>query len=402
MIQANQIKEQFPLLSNQPDLVYLDNAATTQRPQSVIDALQYYYQNQNANIHRGLYPLSAQSTQRYEAVRVQTAAFIGAASASCIAFTAGTTASINIIANGFLKQQLQAGDNIVISALEHHANLIPWQILAAAQQATLRIIPVDSQGNLLLEQLPQLLDERTRLLAFTAISNSIGTVNPIKEIVALAKVRQIPVLIDGAQSTGVYPLDVEELDVDFYTFSAHKMFGPFGVGVLYAHPRHHREINPIQYGGGMIQKVCFEQTSFLPFPKNQEGGTPNIAGVIGFGAAIDFCENLDQVVASEYEKDLSTYARLTLKDIEGLQLVGEPENYGGIVSFVVEGVHPHDLAQFLAEAGIAVRAGHHCTQPLLDLLGVSATVRISFSIYNNRAEVDYLVQSLKEIKQFWT
>lgn len=401
MFDPSEIKKQFPLLMNQPNLIYLDNAATTQRAASVLETLDTYYRNQNANIHRGLYPLSAQSTQRYEAVRVQVAQFLGAPTADCIAFTSGTTEAINMVAQGYLKAQLQAGDNIVLTVMEHHANLIPWQIIAKECQVELRFIPVDEDGQLVLEKIPQLLDERTRLLGLTAISNSIGTVNPIAAIAAMARTQEIPILVDGAQSTGIYPIDLEALDVDFYTFSAHKLFGPFGVGALYVHPRRQAQMHPFRYGGGMIRRVQLQESTFLPYPRNQEGGTPNVAGVLGLGAAIEFCEQLNRAAAQQHVQDLGEYARVCLEELEGVNLIGQGHHSGGIVAFTMTEVHPHDVAQFLAEAGIAVRAGHHCTQPLLDFLEVPATVRVSFSIYNQRAEVQQLAKALEEIKAFW-
>lgn len=396
------IKSQFPLFANHPDLVYFDNAATTQKPQAVIQAISQFYETQNANIHRGVYQLSAQATQAYEGVRAQVARFIGAANSQDIAFTAGTTDSINRVARGFLHPRLQAGDNIVVSALEHHANLIPWQMLARERGAELRVIPLDKNGELHWSAFTKLLDKRTQLLAVTAICNSIGTVNPVAELIDWAHQKNVPVLVDGAQSTGLYPLEVQALGVDFYTFSAHKMFGPFGTGALYVHPRHQAAFQASIFGGGMIRRVKYTETEFLDFPKNQEAGTPNIGGVIGLGAAVSFCEKLDQVACVEHLKQLAHYAREVLKTVEGLQVVGQAKAFGGIVSFTLDGVHPHDLAQFLGAEGIAVRAGHHCTQPLLESMGLAATTRASFSIYNSTDEIDHMVATLKEIKKFWS
>ncbi|MFK7806762.1 MAG: aminotransferase class V-fold PLP-dependent enzyme [Saprospiraceae bacterium] len=404
------IKTHFPIFTNHPDLVYFDNAATTQKPASVIKAISDFYESQNANISRGVYPISAKATAAYEEVRQKAADFFGAANSNCIAFTKGTTDGINIVANGFLKNKIQEGDNIVISAMEHHANLIPWQQLAKSVGADLRIIPVNVDGELLLEKLPELLDERTQLLAITAISNSIGTINPLSEIIAFAKKHSIQVLVDGAQSAGLYPLNLQELDCDFYVCSAHKMFGPTGVGMLYVHPRKHTVMKPVVFGGGAIRKVTFEETEFLNYPHVLEAGTPNIAGVIGLGAAIDFCENIDKIEAVQHIKNLGAYLRESIAclangsgqvEIEGVRVIGEAKNRTGIVSFVMENVHPHDVAQFLGAEGIAVRAGHHCTQPLLDHLGVEATIRVSFSIYNSKEEVDKFVAILKGIKSFW-
>ena len=402
MLSLLNIKSHFPVFSHHPELIYFDNAASSQRPKEVIEAISRFYEQENANIHRGVYPLSSKATQAYEKVRQQVADFIGASSSRDIAFTTGTTDAINRVASGYLQTKLQEGDNILISALEHHANLIPWQILAQEKKAELRVLPVDKAGNIDLNDLVQMLDARTRLLAITAISNSIGTINPIAEITDLAHRKGVPVLIDGAQSTGLYPLNVKIMGADFYTFSAHKMFGPFGVGVLYVRPRYQDQIKPTNFGGGMIKRVQFTQSEFLDFPQNQEAGTPNVAGVIGLGAAISFCEKLDQQQCAKHLKSLAGYAREAFGQIEGLQLVGQPKDYGGIVSFVMDAVHPHDLAQFLGAEGIAVRAGHHCTQPLLESMGLAATTRASFSIYNTIAEIDQMVEVLNGIKKFWT
>jgi cysteine desulfurase / selenocysteine lyase len=398
---SESIKNNFPIFTTHPDLVYLDNAATTQKPASVIRAISHFYESQNANIYRGVYPLSAKATTAYEQVRKQAATFLGSAHARCIAFTKGATDSINIVANSYLKYQLKEGDNIVLSALEHHANLIPWQQLAKSVGASIRIIPVDENGDLLLEKLNGLLDKNTKLLAITAICNSIGTITPLAEIIAAAKQQNIPVLVDGAQSTGLYPLNVSGLDCDFYVCSAHKMFGPTGVGLLYVHPRKHADMKASFFGGGAIRKVTFEETEFLDYPFNMEAGTPNIAGVIGLGAAIEFCESIDQAAAIAHLKALGEYARKSIVDIAGVKIIGQAKNRAGIVSFTMDGVHPHDLAQFLGAENLALRAGHHCTQPLLDSMGVAATVRASFSIYNTMAEVDRLVEVLREVRAFW-
>ncbi len=395
------IKEQFPIFTSLPKLVYFDNAATTQKPAAVIDAVNDFYENQNANIHRGVYSLSAKATKAYEEVRKHTAEFLGAESANSIAFTKGTTDGINMVANSYLKNNLHPGDNIVISAMEHHANLIPWQMLAKEVGADLRIIPVDENGNLLLGKGQELLNEQTKLLAITSICNSIGTINPIEELIAFAKKQNIPVLVDGAQSTGLYPVNLSNLDCDFYVFSAHKMFGPTGVGVLYVHPRKQKAMKPSYFGGGAIRKVAFEETQFLDFPFSMEPGTPNIAGVIGLGAAIKFCEKLSKTEVIQHIKALGEYARKRIVEIEGVNIIGQAKNRTGILSFTLDSVHPHDLAQFLAAENLALRAGHHCTQPLLSSMGVEATIRASFSIYNNLEEIDYFMEKLKEVKAFW-
>lgn len=395
------LKAQFPIFTKHSGLVYFDNAATTQKPREVIDAMKDFYESQNANIHRGVYALSAQATQAYEAVRAKVATFLGAASKADIAFTAGTTDSINRIAFGYLKDQIQSGDNIVLSVLEHHANLIPWQQLAKSYGVELRFIPIDQDGNLDISTLKEMTDKQTKLVAVTAISNSVGTVTPLEDIIEIAHSKSVPVLVDGAQSTGLYPMDMTRMEIDFYTFSAHKMFGPFGVGALYVAPQYQSAMQPTVFGGGMINRVKFETTTFLGYPQNQEGGTPNVAGVIGLGAAVDFCQKINTEASVKHLKELAGYAKEAFMKIEGLNLVGQPKDFGGIVSFTMDQVHPHDLAQFLGAEGIAVRAGHHCTQPLLESMGLSATTRASFSIYNSLEEIDQMVSVLEEIKNFW-
>ncbi len=396
-----QLKPLFPLFKKRPDLVYVDNAATTQKPESVIETITQFYQHENANIHRGLYELSSSATQRYEGIRKKVKDFIGAKSEKEIAFTKGTTESINIVANS-LTDVISEGDNIVISEMEHHANLIPWQQACKRRKANLRVIPVNENGDLELDQLDALLDSRTKMLAVTHVSNTLGTINPIQEIVSIAHQHNIPVLIDAAQSVGHYPINVSSLDADFLVFSAHKMFGPMGTGVLYAKEKYHSMIQPLNFGGGAIREVSFGRTTFMDYPHNLEAGTPHVAGVIGLGAAIDFVNRLDLIETSGHTHWLASAFRSKLQSLDFVKLVGHPKNYGTIVSFVVEGIHAHDVAGFLAEHQIAVRAGHHCTQPLHARLGLQATVRVSFSIYNTMEDVDKIIDALHELKKFWS
>lgn len=401
-LSVDSLKSHFPIFHHLPELVYLDNAATSQKPQSVIQNLADFYTKENANVHRGLYELSSNATRRYEEVREKVSRMTGTPDPNSVAFTKGTTESINIVAQGFLKKKLNAGDNVVISAMEHHANLIPWQQLCKQNSASLEVIPVNDDGDLKLEKLDALLGKRTKLLAMTHISNVLGTINPVEEIIALAHKKNIPVLLDAAQSVGHYPIDVKKLDVDFLAFSAHKMFGPLGTGVLICKEEFGQQMDPLNYGGGSIKNVEFTDTVYLDYPHNLEAGTSNISGVIGMGAAIDFIQQLDLSETSNHTKYLATYLKERLQSLGDVTLVGHPRNFGSIVSFQVENIHPHDVASFLANANIAVRAGHHCAQPLLESMGIAATLRISFSIYNTKEDVDKVIQSLADLKKFWS
>ncbi len=396
------LKSQFPIFAHRPELVYLDSAATSQKPKSVIQTITDFYERENANIHRGLYGLSSKATKRYEDVRKKTAALIHADSPNTIAFTKGTTESINIVAQFFLKKKLVKGDNVVISAMEHHANLIPWQQVCKQAGASLKIIPVNKEGELVLEKLDTLLDNRTKLLAITHISNVLGTINPIEELIHQAHKKNIPVLIDGAQSVGHYSIDVKKLDLDFLVFSAHKMFGPLGTGVLYCKEEWAKHIDPFIYGGGSIKNVEFERTEFLDYPHCLEAGTANIPGVIGLGTAIDFIDELDLEETINHTKKLSDGFKGKIESVGAIKVVGSAKDSSGIVSFYVENIHAHDVAGFLANENIAVRAGHHCAQPLLESMGVPATVRASFSIYNTVDDVDKTVETLRALKKFWS
>ncbi len=394
------IKQQFPIFSEYPELVYLDNAATTQRPQQVINRINNFHQQENASIRRGVYQLSARATQEFEAARSTVANFFKAPQDDCIAFTQGATESVNIVARSIIKEKLKPGDNIVVSLMEHHANFVPWQMLSQATSTELRVVPITESGDLDLDKLNSLIDSRTAVVAIVHISNTLGTINPIKVITQMAHAKEVPILIDAAQSATLYPINLTELDCDFLVCSAHKMFGPFGVGVLYVHPRYHRQVQPYNYGGGIIRSVKVEGTEFLPYPHLLEAGTPNVAGVIGLAEAIRVIEKFDRESLVKQLHKLTQIARQKLADIEGLSLVGNPTLSSSIISFSLAGMHPHDVASFLNEDHIAVRAGQHCTQPLLDYLGLPATVRVSLSIYNNLQDVDRLVDSLREIKDF--
>ncbi|MEM9676093.1 MAG: cysteine desulfurase [Bacteroidota bacterium] len=395
------IREQFPIFGEHPGLVYLDNAATTQRPASVIETLDRFHHQENASIRRGVYQLSAQATRNFDAARTKVAQFVHAPNDKCIAFTSGTTESVNVVARSIIGPKMKAGDNIVVSLMEHHANFIPWQILCQEKGAELRIIPLTDKGELRLEELEYLIDDYTACVAIVHISNTLGTINPVEEIVSVAHQKNIPVLVDAAQSAALYPMNLEELGCDFWVASGHKMFGPFGVGILYVHPRFHNQVQPYNYGGGIIRAVTTERTDFLPYPCNLESGTPNVSGVIGLGAAIDFLQTLDrQKLVSNLHK-LTQYARKQLSSIPEVLIFGQPKKASSLLSFSMEGMHPHDIATFLNDDQVAVRAGQHCTQPLLDYFGLPATVRASFSIYNTQEDVDTLTESLKFIKALW-
>lgn len=394
-------RQQFPIFQHHPTLVYLDSAATTQKPNLVIDGITNFYQKENANIHRGIYDLAAKATQKYESVRQKVADFIRAKNRSEIVYTSGTTAAINLVASSFLLPRLEKGDEVLVSAMEHHANLLPWQMACKAKGANLRIIPIDKAGNLDMIAYQAMLSAKTKMVAVVHISNTLATINPIAEMIALAHQQNIPILVDGAQSTAHYPIDVIALDCDFFTFSGHKLFGPTGIGVLYGKANHLEAMSPYQFGGDMIKTVTYQDATFAPAPQKFEAGTTNIAGVIGLGYAIDFINQFDKKSIATYVKKLGEYAREKLLTINDLVIIGNVQNKTGIVSFMLKNAHPHDVATFLGEANIAIRAGHHCTQPLMDFYGIPATSRASFSIYNNREEVDFLVEEVKGIQSFF-
>ena len=394
-------RKQFPIFKHHPSLVYLDSAATTQKPKMVIEGITNFYEKENANIHRGIYDLAAQATQKYESVRQKVADFIGTKNTSEIVYTSGTTNAINLVANSFLLPRLEKGDDVLISAMEHHANLIPWQMVCKAKGANLKIIPIDKGGNLDMVAYRKILSDKTKMVAVVHISNTLATINPIAEMIELAHQSNCPVLVDGAQSTAHYPIDVQALDCDFFTFSGHKLFGPTGIGVLYGKMEHLEVMTPYQLGGDMIRTVTYQDATFAPPPQKFEAGTTNIAGVIGLGYAIDFLNQFDKRKVALYVKKLGDYTREKLLTIKDLSIIGNAKNKTGIVSFVLKNIHPHDVATFLGSANIAIRAGHHCTQPLMDFYEIPATSRASFSIYNNTAEIDFLVEEVKNIQAFF-
>lgn len=393
-------RKDFPILSEKAydkALVYFDNAATSQKPQAVIDAVRWYYETQNANIHRGVFCLSEKATMAYENARIKVKKFLNAGSEKEIIFTRGTTEGINLVAQTFGRAHLKAGDEILITALEHHSNIVPWQMICAETGAALKILSVDKKGDLNLLELDSLLTPRTKLFAFNHISNAIGTVNPIRKMIALAHAKKIPVLIDGAQAVGHMPVDVRELDADFYVFSGHKVLAPTGLGVLYGKTELLEAMPPYQGGGDMIEKVTFEKTTYNQLPYKFEAGTPHIAGVIALGAALDYLLAVGPENIYRYEHELTSYALEKMKQIPGLKIVGEPKERGAIISFTLSQAHPQDIGTILDREGIAIRTGHHCAMPLMQIMGVSGTARASFSFFNTKQEIDQLVKSLLKV-----
>jgi cysteine desulfurase/selenocysteine lyase len=394
------VRRDFPALHQKVHgrpLVYLDNAATAQKPRAVIDALVRFYTEDNANIHRGLHALSERATAAYEGSREKARRFVNAASAREIVFTRGTTEAINLVAWSFVRPRLQAGDEVLVSTLEHHSNIVPWQMVCGAAGARLRVVPVDDRGDLIVEEYDRLLTPRTRIVALTHVSNSLGTVCPAARLAALARAHGVPVLFDGAQAAPHLEIDVRAIDCDFYAVSGHKMFGPTGIGFLYGKEAHLEAMPPYQGGGDMIASVRFEGTTWNRIPHKFEAGTPHIAGVIGLGAAIDYLAALDPAARRAHEEDLLEYATASLAAIPGLRILGTARDKVSVVSFLLGEIHPHDIGTVLDREGIAIRAGHHCTQPLMERFGVPATARASFAFYNTRDEVDALAAAVRKV-----
>lgn len=393
-------KSDFPIFDDQP-LVYLDSGATTQKPRAVIDAVSTYYERDNANVHRGIYALSERATAAYEGAREKVRQFINARSNAEIVFTRGTTESINLVAQSYGLSHLKSGDEIIISAMEHHSNIVPWQLLCNQVGAHLKVIPVSDIGELDLEAYESLFSDRTKLVALIHVSNVLGTVNPIKKMIDLAHAHNVPVLIDGAQAIAHQPVDVTALDCDFYTFSSHKLYGPTGVGVLYGKEKLLELMPPYQGGGDMISRVTFEKTDFNVLPYKFEAGTPNIAGVIGLGTAIDYVLHIGFDAIMAHESALTVEATDRLKSINGLTIYGQSSDKQGVISFTLKDVHPHDIATILGQADVAIRAGHHCAMPLIDRFGVSALSRASFGVYNDSSDIDALVNGLHQVHQLF-
>lgn len=400
---AEQIRKDFPILHQQvhgKPLVYLDNAATTQKPEAVIQAIVDYYRHDNSNVHRGAHALAERATEKFEQARVKVAQLINAAEPREIIWTRGTSESINLVAASWGRSALKPGDRILVSAMEHHSNIVPWQMIAAQMGATVEPIPVDRTGTLDLDALQQMLDERVRMVACGHVSNALGTVNPVERIVQLAHQAGALCLIDGAQAMSHMRVDVQALDCDFYVFSAHKMFGPTGVGVLYGKAALLEAMPPYQGGGEMIESVSFAGTTYNQLPYKFEAGTPDIAGVIALGAAVDYLQGIDRDAAEAHERDLLEYAEARVRELPGITLVGTAAQRAGVLSFLIDGTHPHDVGMLLDQQGVAVRTGNHCAQPIMDQLGIPGTIRASFCFYNTRADIDRLVEALVKAKQF--
>ena len=399
---VQRVRRDFPILSERVYgklLVYLDSANTSQKPQAVLDAMDAYYRHANANIHRATHLLSERATALYEGARAKAAAFVNAPDAKHIVLTRGTTDGINLVAQSYGRSMLRAGDEIVISWLEHHSNIVPWQMLCEQIGTVLRVVPIDDRGEIDLEQYAATLSPRTRLVAIGHVSNALGTINPVRSMIEQAHARGAVVLIDGAQAVPHLPVDVQALDCDFYVFSSHKMFGPTGVGVLYGRGSLLEAMPPYQGGGDMIAAVTFEKTTYNVVPYKFEAGTPNIGGVAGFGAAIDYLMGIDRAAALAHEDAVLEYATARVREIPGARIIGEARHKTGVLSFLLEGVHPHDAGTILDREGVAVRTGQHCAQPIMDRYGIAATIRASLGIYNTREEIDVLARALGRVRE---
>ena len=396
------VKEQFPILSkevNNKPLIYLDNASTTQKPASVIDEIQEYYECTNSNIHRGVHHLSQKATEEYEEARKKIQTFIGAKSSKEIVFVRGATEAVNLVANSYVNPLLFEGDNIIISHMEHHANIVPWQLIAKQKNIEIKVIPINEKGELIIEELDDLIDKHTKFISLNHVSNSLGTVNPVEKLIKKAHQNNIRIMIDGAQAVQHMKVNVTDLDVDFYCFSGHKMYGPTGIGILYGKKEILDEMEPYQGGGDMIKSVTFEKTIFNDVPHIFEAGTPNIVGAIGLGKAIDFIEMTTLEKIEEHEMDLLNYATKKISKIEGVRIIGTSDNKASVISFVMDGIHPHDIGTIMDNLGIAIRAGHHCTQPVMDFYDIPATARASFAIYNTKEDVDKLIEGIEKTKE---
>lgn len=403
---VEEVRNDFPIMKrevNGKPLVYLDNAATSQKPQSVIDAITQYYTYDNANIHRGLYFLSELATEQYENARLKVKEFINAISVSEIVFVRGTTEAINLVASTLCRAKyFNEGDEVLVSHMEHHANIVPWQLMSDRKKINLKVIPINDNGELDYEAFEKQVNEKTKLVSVVHISNALGSINPVKQIIDFAHSKKIPVLIDGAQAIPHLKIDVQELDADFYAFSGHKVFGPTGIGVLYGKTEYLEMMPPYQGGGDMIRTVTFEKTTFDDIPRKFEAGTPNIAGGIGLGAAIDYLNQFDRNELAEYENELLKYATEKLSEVEGLKIIGNAKEKASVISFVIEGIHPYDIGTIIDTDGIAIRTGHHCTQPIMQRFNVPATARASFAFYNTKEEIDKLVNSLYKVKRMFS
>ena len=401
---VERVRADFPILQRRVrgrPLVYLDSAATAQKPRAVLDAVARYYAHGNANIHRGVYVLSEEATAAYDAARGKVQRFLNAASSREIVFTRSSTESINLVAQSFGRGHVGPGDEIVITHMEHHSNIVPWQLLCEQVGARLRVAPIDDTGTLQLDELERLIGPRTRLVSVVHLSNSLGTINPVREIVALARRRDVPVLIDGSQAVYHMPVDVQALGCDFYVCTGHKLYGPTGIGVLYGREALLERMPPYQGGGDMIRSVTFEQTTYADLPHKFEAGTPHIAGAVGLGAAVDYVQRIGLDAVAPHEADLLAYGTAALAEVKGLRLIGTAAAKASILAFVMKGAHPHDIGTIVDTEGVALRTGHHCTQPVMDRFGVPATARASVAMYNTREEIDALVRALHRVREMF-
>ena len=402
VLDIKKIREDFPILQTKvygKPLVYFDNAATTQKPKSVLQTLEQYYTGYNSNVHRGVHLLSQQATEAYEEARKKIAAYINAEHTHEVIFTKGTTNSINLVAYTFGRKFLKAGDEVLISAMEHHSNIVPWQIICEEKNAVLKVVPINERGELKMDAFDAMLTPKVKIIAVTYVSNSLGTINPVREIIQKAHTLNIPVLLDAAQAVQHMPVDVQELDVDFIAFSGHKMYGPTGIGILYGKEKWLNEIPPYEGGGDMIKNVTFAKTTYNDLPFKFEAGTPDISGAIALGAAVDYIQQVGIHAIEQAEEELISYAYQQLSGIPSLRFIGDAKHRAGAISFLVGNIHPFDLGEILDKQGIAVRTGHHCTQPLMDLFNIPGTARASFAFYNTKAEVDELVKGIEKAKK---
>jgi len=399
---VEKVRRDFPILQQQVHgrpLVYLDNAATSQKPRAVIEAISRYYERGNANIHRGVHYLSEHATSEHEAARRTVQQFLNAGDKREIIFVRSATEGINLVAQTYGRAHVKAGDEVLITAMEHHSNIVPWQILCDEKRAHLRVLPINERGELRLDELPKLLTPKTKMFAFTHVSNALGTINPVKQMIEIAHARGVPVIIDGAQAAPHLKIDVQELDVDFYAFSGHKAYGPTGIGVLYGKRDLLEAMPPYQGGGDMIRSVTFEKTLYNDLPYKFEAGTPDIAGAIGLGAALNYIERLGLENIAAHEHDLLVYGTEALSAIPGVRIIGTAAQKAAVISFVIEGIHPHDIGTILDREGIAVRTGHHCAQPVMQFFRVPATARASFALYNTRREINVLAEGIEKVKE---
>ena len=398
MLQS-EIKSDFPTLNqkiNGNDLVYLDNAATTQKPKSVINSVNEYYKKTNSNIHRGVHTLSQEATEKYENARIKIAKFINSTTEKEIIFVRGATEAINLVANSYVRPLLQPNDQIIITEMEHHANIVPWQIVCKEKKAELKILPMNIKGELIIDELEKMITKKTKFMAINHVSNSLGTINDVRKIVEIAHKHNIRILIDGAQAVQHIPIDVKEIDADFYCFSGHKIYAPTGIGVLYGKKKLLDEMPPYQGGGDMIKSVTFEKTIYNEVPNKFEAGTPNISGAIGLGTAIDYILEIGIENIAKHETELLDYASQKIKEIKGIEIIGNAKDKASVLSFTMKNIHPHDIGTIMDSHGVAIRAGNHCTQPVMDFYSIPATARASFAIYNDKTDVDKLISSVRK------